>query len=120
MNQLYGKQWEDREGAIFDYHKNFTNNFLFWCRKTESLTEKQWKHGIKTLENDCRIAEREGEAKYLKPPNYAVFVEKCQLPFNSKMYQDFPRSQLIEDQTAKDKRREMGIQECGKLLAMFD
>ena len=118
MSQLYRHKWDTSEGRILDDQGNYSDGFLLWCRKTESLTHDEWRRGFDVLEQEIREAERSGDN--LWPPSYPAFIEKCQSRINAKMYKVFPATLQLEDKTTKEKRKEQGRQECQKLLSMFE
>jgi hypothetical protein len=119
MAQLYRHKWRSSEGDIFDERDEFTSGFLLWCRKTEGLSDAEWRRGFDLLESDLRDAEREGRAEPW-PPSYAVFVEKCRPGVSLSLYKSFDRSVAIEDLGAKAKRYESGAKHCESLLGLFD
>lgn len=118
MAQLYRHKWRSSEGDIYDADR-FTDGFLLWCRKTEGLTDKQWRMGFEQVEEDLRIAARKGNPEPW-PPSYAVFVEKCQVGVNRQLYKSFASPLLIEDEAARDRRMAVGAAHCENLLKMFD
>ena len=122
MSQLYRSKWISQEGDIFKQggdSEEFSDGFLLWCRKTEGLTDEQWRDGFEALEEELRQAERIGEANDLWPPGYPAFVEKCKA--RSRLRNSyFDRSRAIEDTAAKEKRMEKGRQEVKKLLDLFE
>ena len=117
MSQLYRYRWESSEGQILDENGDYTSGFLLWYRKTEGLTDQEWQHGLLTLENELREAERMGEAKDIWPPSYAAFFEKCKSYGRT---QSTRYKRTIESEAEKEKRFELGRRECKKLLKMID
>jgi len=54
------------------------------------------------------------------PPSSIAVVAYAEPPMCSQMYKAFDRSTALEDITTKEKRLELGVSECDKLLKLFD
>ena len=84
MTQLYQRRWETQEGEIFkrDEHGNLTDDytpgFILWAKRTNDLTDEQWKKGFYLIESDViehKALSKNGSAF---PPSYAEFLGLCQ------------------------------------------
>ncbi len=75
MEQLFRHRWSSAEGEKFK-DGQLTQNFLMLCRKTEELTNEQWRRGFDQLEKRVSDAARQGDESW--PPTYAEFVGLCQ------------------------------------------
>jgi len=91
---------------------------LLWCRKTEDLSDDDWRRGFDRLEHDVRESGKLGEQAW--PPTYAAFVGMCEPPVGQQAHKYFDRSTGLEDLTAKEKRQTQGHAECQKILGIFD
>jgi hypothetical protein len=117
MAQLYPHKFISAEG---EHIKNgeYTNNFKRWCGELGHFTDKQWKRAYRRIEDDKTKAAHAG--KDLWPPSSIDVVAYASPPLFTKMYKSFDRSTAVEDITKKEKRLELGISECDKLLKLFD
>lgn len=132
MTKLYGHLWITNQGESDDNGKP-TPNFISWCEATKHFTSKHWKRAYERVVHEKREAAKLGEKSY--PPDVVTFVEygepviqRGQNYFDEVVWKIDPetgekrpyRIALLEDETAKQKRYEKGVEECSKLLAMFD
>ena len=53
----------------------YSESFLLWCRKTESLSDDEWRCGFDELER--RITADAGNGRESWPPSYAEFIAYC-------------------------------------------
>ena len=72
MEQLFKSKWNSSEGPILNSEDEYTENFLFWCRKTEEFTDRQWARAFRNLEKEVINKKRSGEESW--PPSYAEFI----------------------------------------------
>lgn len=118
MGQLFGHKWSSQEGEITDPAGKFNPRFLLWCLKTAHLTDEDWARGFREVEFRVREAARMGDEIWA--PSYAAFLGYCEKPVGAPAHRYFDRSAALEDKTAKERRRQLGLENCSKLLGMFD
>lgn len=118
MRQLFGHKWASQAGPAKLENGRYSPEFLLWCRKLQGLSDEEYQRGFTMLEARVREAATLGEEEW--PPSYAGFMGLCEKPFGSMAHKPFDKSRALEDQTTKEKRRELGIRECQNLLSMFD
>ncbi len=116
MTQIFGPRWVAQQGDV-KTGERYSNNFLLWCEKTAPLAPEHWKWGLQALER--RVAQCVAEDKTAWPPTYAEFLGLCQPPAPAPEHRVFERLAL-EDKTAREKRRQLGMEKCGELLKIFD
>lgn len=51
---------------------SYSDNFIFWARKTEHLSDKEWTEAFAELERKVVVEARSGKDPW--PPSYAEFV----------------------------------------------
>ncbi len=118
MSQLFGHRWSSQEGDVRTPRGDYSPRFLLWCRKTESLSEDDWRRGFAVVEQRVREAARQGDTEW--PPTYGEFLGYCMPPVKPRGHRYFDQSRAIEDQEAKKRRYEAGRKHCSELLKMFD
>lgn len=118
MTQLYQHKWVSTEGDHLNEKNYYTENFKRWCGELSHFTDKHWKRSYNRIEGDIKEAARMGEDIW--PPSSVAVVAYSEPAICSKMYKNFDREKAIEDISAKEKRKELGIAECQKLLRLFD
>lgn len=115
MTQLYQHKWKNTAGVHLD-ENGYTETFQRWCKELGHFTDKDWKRAYNRIESDIKHAAKLGENIW-PPSTLEVIAYAEPLPG---MYKSFDRSTAIEDKTTKEKLREMGKEQCSKLLNMFD
>ena len=118
MTQLYQHKWVSTEGDHLNEKDEYSDNFKRWCGELSHFTDKHWQRSYKRIEGDIKEAARMGDDIW--PPSSVAVVAYADPPMCSKMYKPFDRSTALEDITAKEKRLELGMSECDKLLKLFD
>lgn len=104
----------------------YSENFKLWCVKLKDLTIDDFRIGM--IEMEKRAEELYQENKEMWPPSYAEFRALCK-PANNydvQAYKNFESSYdpktgtyRLEDQTAKQKRIEVGLKYTSDLMSMF-
>jgi len=121
LADLFGHKATSRGLVIYadSEKKIFSEAFKLWCRKLEDLNESHFKTGMSGIEKKAEEAYRAGDE--LWPPSYAEFralaIPKAGNDIQAHKY--FPPLLALEDQSAREARYERGMEETGKLLAMF-
>lgn len=90
-----------------------TESFYLWCRKLDGLSKKQIAFGIGQIEAKAAEVYQTGEE--LWPPSYAEFIGLCNQHHGTQAHRYFDRSKAIENKTQREKRRKLGMEQCGKL-----
>ena len=116
MTQMFGQRWTASQGDA-KAGDRYSKNFLVWCEKTAELTMEEWRWGIATLEK--KIADGYQMGSVVWPPTYAEFIGLCHRPVTPPEHKIFPRLGL-EDKTAREKRRQLGMEKCGELKKLFE
>lgn len=119
MTQLYRHKWVSAEGDKMDHLQQLTENFILWCRKTEGLTDEQWRRGFNRIEHDVRIASTAGDESW--PPTYAAFLGFCSEPScgYGGMYKKH-RLALPIPEEERQKRKAKGRAEIKAIKSIFD
>lgn len=117
MEQIFGAKWSARQGDVFDEKNRYSLNFLTWCEKTQRLTAAEWRHGVDAVERRAVEQVQAGETAW--PPTYVEFLGLSILPPPAPEHRIFPRLAL-EDKTAREKRRQLGLARCGELKKLFE
>lgn len=113
---MFGQRWTASQGDA-KAGDRYSHNFLVWCEKTADLTPEEWRWGLAALER--KIAEGYQNGEVVWPPTYAEFWGLCRRPVAPPEHRILPRLGL-EDKTAREKRRQMGMERCGELKKLFD
>jgi hypothetical protein len=115
---LFGAKVNSRGMVIYaDSEKGiFSEAFKLWCRKLSDLTDKDFKNGIEGVERKQEAMYRDGEDMW--PPSYAEFKALCfpNVGRDTQAHKYFPPPIGVEDLTAKEKRREIGIKNTSAIL----
>lgn len=106
MSQIFGHKWASQEGEIENKPGEYAFNFLNWVRKTQSLTDDQWRRGMEHVEWSVREAARQGEPRPW-PPSYAEFIGYCETPPGSAMYR-LHEPRRLPDKSARDRSKKLG------------
>lgn len=118
MTQLFQHKWESTAGAAID-DDGYTETFMRWCKELEGFTTEDWKRAYTRVESDIKAAAKMG--KEIWPPSTLDVIAYAEHnPTGSAMYKPFDRSTALEDKTAREKRRELGKEQCSNLLNMWD
>jgi hypothetical protein len=122
MADLFGSKASNRGFIIYaDENKGIFSDALdLWCRKLGDLTADDFKAGMEGLEKKAEDAYRNGEEMW--PPSYAEFRALC-FPKSDRdtlAHKPFEKVLAIEDQTAKQKRVEIGLKHTEELLNLLD
>ena len=117
MIQLFPHKFITAEGDYKDYHGNYTGNFLRWCDELKGFTDKHWERAYNKIEDNIKTGAKTGNDAW--PPVSVAVVGLAESVINSKMYRELPNVEL-EDLTAKEKRKEVGLSELAKLKGLFD
>ena len=118
MTQLFQHKWVSTEGDHLNEKEEYTENFKRWCEELKHFNDAEWKRAYKRIEHDISMAAKMGDDIW--PPSSVAVIAYSEPPMCSKMYRAFDRSRGIEDQTAKAKRKEVGAEQCSKLLGIFE
>lgn len=93
----------------------FTENALFWARKTEGLSDEEWRRAFEQVEHRVKDAARIGEKCY--PPSYAAFLAYSKPA--SRAHKHFKPLALPSDE-AKEKARIAAERELDKMKSLFE
>lgn len=127
MGELFRNKAKS-EGLIIYFDENkgvYSETFKLWCVKLKDLTIENFRTGTLGMEEKAEAMYR--AKKEMWPPSFAEFRALC-FPANDYDKQahvilpsmfDPNNAHLLEDQTAKEKRRELGKQNTGKLLGLL-
>jgi len=124
MTQLFSHKWLSTEGEAEKAPGRPSDNFLFWCQKTDALTAEQWRRGFQVLEQKVREAARQGEDMW--PPSYAAFLGMCDEPEgqHKKALHQFVTPYFVanslEDLSKKEEAQKLGEQTLDTLKTLFD
>lgn len=130
MTQLYRARWTSAEGEKLEAYGpragQLTQNFLLWCRKTESLTNEQWAKGFEVLEKQVEKQSSNGETPW--PPTYAEFIGLCKChegeregAYGGAHKLFYPNGrQLPEPQEYRSRRKQRGIEAIKDIKQLFE
>jgi len=116
MTRQYGHKWTI-QGGIYDGQR-LSENFLVWCEDLQHFGDTEWDRAFKRIQGDLKENAKMGKESW--PPSSIAVVAYAEPPMCSQMYKAFDRSTALEDITTKEKRLELGVSECDKLLKLFD
>lgn len=117
MRQLFGHKWTSQAGPAKLANGRYSPEFLLWCRKLHRLSDADYQRGFYMLEHRVREAAMLGEEEW--PPSYAGFLGLCERHHEAVAHKPFRRDRALEDHAAKERRRQLGMEQCGKLLDML-
>ena len=117
MIRQYRHKWTTSEGGVYDGDQ-LSENFLAWCEELQHFGEKEWGRVFERIKGDIIEAAKMGEDIW--PPASLAVIAYAEPAQGSAMYKAFDSSVAIEDETAKARRYEAGVEETSKLLKMFD
>lgn len=116
MGDLYGDKCKTKGLVIYaDRGRGIhSQTFQLWCKKLHGLTEQEFAYGMKKLEERATALFQQGEEMW--PPSYAEFIGLCSEPKTCPAHKYFEPTKKLEDKTAREKRRQLGQEQCSKLL----
>lgn len=117
MTQLFGHKWISTEGEPLNENGDLSENFVFWCKKTEDLSNEAWRRGFDRLEFQVRDSARQGDEAW--PPSYAAFLGMCDEPEVKALHKPFAR-RALPDKGAEERARKAGETELSRMLNLFD
>jgi len=91
-----------------------------WARKTEHLSDEQWKKGFAELERRVSQASANNETAW--PPTYAEFIGLCKVGSNGAYggaYKLFKPALPVPEDVMQERAR-IGQKTCQNLIQLFD
>ena len=116
MSQLFPGRWESNQGSP-KAGGSFSENFLFWSKKTERLTDEQWRRGFDKLEFNVKQASKDGKVSW--PPSYAEFLGMCESCPGWSMHKKNDPIGLPEPKQARKGRVKEGRKQCANILSIL-
>lgn len=127
MTQLFSYKWEKAQGKAMIQSNGsqpvYSDNFKLWMKKTENLSNRQWKRAFDKLE--ARVEKDAAQGKESWAPSYPKFVglaseNMCPDGKNSEAYRIVPpKERLLEDITQKDHKHEVGQNALNAMKDLF-
>jgi hypothetical protein len=122
MTDIFKHRWISQEGEAKSSDGSLSESFVLWARKTNDLTDSEWRVGFEELERQVQDYAARGETRF--PLTYPEFLGICKPTkspngVNSPAYVDFiPEKRLVDlTQQAKDKAK--GSSELDLMKGLF-
>ena len=96
----------------------YSETFLFWCRKLNGLTARQFHRGIAKIEARAKTMYLNGAEMW--PPSYAEFIAVATEDRDTRAHRHFDQATMLENKTLRENQYEIGLQRCSILMKILE